>query len=62
MVLVWWITDDSPNLPNFPPAKHSRYAVHMVYGCTELYIAAVYTYVATYLQNVWKQSGFVIRN
>ena len=27
MVLVWRITDDSPNSPNFPPAKHSHYMV-----------------------------------
>ena len=27
MVLVWRITDNSPNLPNFPPAKLSRYTV-----------------------------------
>ena len=28
MVLVWRIADDSPNLPNFLPAKPSRYMVH----------------------------------
>ena len=27
MVLVWRITDDSPNLPNISPAKLSCYAV-----------------------------------
>ena len=27
LVKVWQITDDSPNLPNFPAAKHSRYTV-----------------------------------
>jgi len=27
MLLVWRITDDSPNLPNFLPAKFSRYTV-----------------------------------
>ena len=27
MVLVWRITDDSPNSPNFFPAKLSRYTV-----------------------------------
>ena len=27
MVLVWRIMDDSPNSPNFPPAKLSRYTV-----------------------------------
>ena len=29
MVLVWRITDDSPNSPNFPSAKLSRYTVIM---------------------------------
>jgi len=28
MVLVWQITDDSPNSPNFLPAKLSRYTVY----------------------------------
>ena len=27
MVLVWRITDDLPNSPNFPPAKLSCYTV-----------------------------------
>ena len=27
LVKVWRITDDSPNLPNFPATKHSRYMV-----------------------------------
>ena len=27
MILVWQIMDDSPNSPNFPPAKLSRYMV-----------------------------------
>ena len=27
LVKVWRITDDSPNLPNFPAAKHSSYTV-----------------------------------
>ena len=27
MVLVWWIADNSPNSPNFPPANLSRYTV-----------------------------------
>ena len=27
MVLVWRITDDLPNSPNFPPTKLSRYTV-----------------------------------
>ena len=27
MVLVGWITDNSPNLPNFSPTKLSRYTV-----------------------------------
>ena len=26
--LVWRIADDSPNLPNFLPAKFSRYTIH----------------------------------
>ena len=29
MVLVWRITNDSPNLPTFPPAKVSLYMVAM---------------------------------
>ena len=31
MVLVLWIMDDSPNLPNFPPAKLSCYMVVKTY-------------------------------
>ena len=27
LVKVWRITDDSPNSPNFPAAKYSRYMV-----------------------------------
>ena len=27
MVLVWWVTDDPPTSPNFPPAKLSHYKV-----------------------------------
>ena len=28
LVKVWQITDDLPNSPNFPAAKHSRYTVY----------------------------------
>ena len=28
MILVWRITDDSPNLPTFPPAKVSLHTVY----------------------------------
>ena len=28
LVKVWRITHDSPNSPNFPAAKHSRYTVY----------------------------------
>ena len=28
LVKVWRITDDSPNLSNFPADKHSRYTVY----------------------------------
>ena len=31
MFLVWGITDDLPNSPNFPPAKPSRYMVVIPY-------------------------------
>ena len=31
MVLVWQITDDSPNLPNFLPAKLSCYTVCYIF-------------------------------
>ena len=30
MVLVWQIADDSPNLPNFSPTKHSQYMVQYI--------------------------------
>ena len=30
MVLVWQITDDSPNSPTFPPAKVSMHTVQEV--------------------------------
>ena len=33
MVLVWQIADNSSNLPNFPPAKHSHYTVHSADIC-----------------------------
>ena len=40
LVKVWRITHDSPNSPNFPAAKHSRYTVfintcanHMIKSC-----------------------------
>ena len=32
LVKVWRITDDSPNSPNFPAAKHSRYTVYSITG------------------------------
>ena len=31
--IVWWITDDSPNSPNFPPAKLSCYTVRIKQMC-----------------------------
>ena len=27
LIKVWQTTDNSPNLPNFPATKHSRYTV-----------------------------------
>ena len=32
LVKVWRITHNSPNSPNFPAAKHSRYTVHVAIG------------------------------
>ena len=29
LVKVWRTTDDSPNSPNFPAAKHPRYTVYI---------------------------------
>ena len=55
MVLVWRITEDSPNSPNFPPAKLSRYTVYIItLLATKImptldakYLIAVTTYVYT---------------
>ena len=58
MVLVWRITDNSPNSPNFLPAKLSRYTVCGMYIYIHLYLY-LYIYLFIDLSGSTVQSTIV---
>ena len=45
MILVWWIADDSPSLPNFVSAKLTRYTVDnwSWYNCATMLLCNHYS-------------------
>jgi len=54
MVLVWQITDDLPNSPNFLPAKLSHYTVHRYCTKTVTFKTCILLLIyVPYNQNIW---------
>ena len=52
MILVWRITDDLPNSPNFSPAKLSRYTVYQKFLMNKHNHKDVYTYAKIPVQSL----------